>query len=53
MIRVDDTIRDERRMDAVIADHAGPGDLIVAPVAPTATGLREATTRIVWAAPTT
>lgn len=39
------------RLDQAIAKVARPSDLIVAPVAPTAHGLRAASTHMVWGAP--
>ncbi len=42
---------DPRRTDQAVAAFAGPEDLVVTPVAPTATGLRAATTHLAWAAP--
>ena len=42
---------DPRRTDQAVAALVGPEDLVVAPVAPTATGLRAATTHLAWAAP--
>lgn len=43
--------RDPRRVDLAVGAVAGPRDLLVIPVAPTATGLRTATTHMAWAAP--
>jgi hypothetical protein len=42
---------DPRRTHQAVAAFAGPTDLIVAPVAPTVSGLRAATTHLAWAAP--
>lgn len=42
---------DPRRTDQAVAAIARPSDLIVAAVAPTAAGLRNATTHLAWAAP--
>ncbi|MFP4234126.1 MAG: universal stress protein [Nitriliruptoraceae bacterium] len=42
---------DRRRTHQAVASFAGPTDLIVAPVAPTVSGLRAATTHLAWAAP--
>ena len=42
---------DPRRTHQAVAAFAGPSDLIVAPVAPTVSGLRAATTHLAWAAP--
>jgi hypothetical protein len=42
---------DPRRVDLAVGAAATAGDLIVAPVAPTASGLRTATTHMAWAAP--
>ena len=42
---------DPRRTDQAVAALARPDDLVVTPVAPTATGLRAATTHLAWAAP--
>jgi hypothetical protein len=42
---------DPRRTDQAVAAFARPDDLIVAPVAPTVSGLRAATTHLAWAAP--
>lgn len=42
---------DRRRVDLAVGSAAGQGDLVVAPVAPTASGLRTATTHMAWAAP--
>ncbi len=42
---------DPRRLHQAVAAFAGPTDLIVAPVAPTVSGLRAATTHLAWAAP--
>ena len=42
---------DPRRTHQAVAAFAGATDLIVAPVAPTASGLRAATTHLAWAAP--
>jgi hypothetical protein len=42
---------DRRRIDLAVGAVAGPTDLVVAPVAPTASGLRTATTHMAWAAP--
>lgn len=42
---------DRRRVDQAVGAVAGPGDLIVVPVAATASGLRAATTHMAWAAP--
>jgi hypothetical protein len=42
---------DRRRVDQAVGAAAGAGDLIVAPVAPTGSGLRTATTHMAWAAP--
>lgn len=42
---------DPRRVDQAVGAIARPDDLIVAPVAPTAEGLRAATTHMAWAAP--
>lgn len=47
----DEVHHDARRTDQAVAALAGPEDLVVAAVAPTATGLRAATTHLVWAAP--
>lgn len=44
-------VSDDRRTDQAVAAHARPHDIVVAPVAPTATGLRAATTHLAWAAP--
>lgn len=44
-------LHDERRTDQAVAAVATAEDLVVAPVAPTATGLRAATTHLAWAAP--
>jgi nucleotide-binding universal stress UspA family protein len=42
---------DPRRTDQAVAAFARAEDLIVAPVAPTVSGLRAATTHLAWAAP--
>ncbi len=42
---------DPRRTHQAVAAFASPHDLIVAPVAPTVSGLRAATTHLAWAAP--
>lgn len=42
---------DRRRVDQAVGAVAGPGDLVVVPVAATASGLRTATTHMAWAAP--
>jgi nucleotide-binding universal stress UspA family protein len=42
---------DPRRTHQAVAAFARPTDLIVAPVAPTVSGLRAATTHLAWAAP--
>ncbi|MEX2549463.1 MAG: universal stress protein [Nitriliruptoraceae bacterium] len=42
---------DPRRTHQAVAAFASPDDLIVAPVAPTVSGLRAATTHLAWAAP--
>jgi hypothetical protein len=42
---------DPRRTDQAVAAIARPSDLVVAAVAPTASGLRNATTHLAWAAP--
>jgi nucleotide-binding universal stress UspA family protein len=42
---------DPRRTDQAVAAFARGDDLIVAPVAPTVSGLRAATTHLAWAAP--
>ncbi len=42
---------DPRRVDQAVGAVARPDDLIIAPVAPTAEGLRAATTHMAWAAP--
>lgn len=42
---------DRRRVDQAVGAAAGEGDLVVVPVAPTASGLRTATTHMAWAAP--
>ncbi len=42
---------DPRRTHQAVAALAHPGDLIVAAVAPTVSGLRAATTHLAWAAP--
>jgi hypothetical protein len=44
---------DPRRVDVAVGAIAGEGDLVVVPVAPTASGLRTATTHMAWAAPDT
>lgn len=44
-------IAEHHRMDQAVGAVAGAGDLVVAPVAPTAQGLRMATTHMAWAAP--
>ena len=44
-------VHDRRRVDQAVGATAGAGDLVVAPVAPTAQGLRTATTHMAWAAP--
>ncbi|MFU8841300.1 MAG: universal stress protein [Nitriliruptoraceae bacterium] len=50
--RLSDRIHhDARRTHQAVAAFAGPTDLIVAPVAPTVSGLRAATTHLAWAAP--
>lgn len=47
----DSHLHDPRAMSTAVAEIARPGDLIVAPIAPTATGLRRATTHLLSAAP--
>ncbi|MCC5950090.1 MAG: universal stress protein [Nitriliruptoraceae bacterium] len=42
---------DPRRTDQAVAAFARAEDLVVAPVAPTVSGLRAATTHLAWAAP--
>ncbi|MEX0834798.1 MAG: hypothetical protein WD010_01815, partial [Nitriliruptor sp.] len=42
---------DPRRTDRAVGALARPSDLVVAAVAPTASGLRSATTHLAWAAP--
>jgi hypothetical protein len=42
---------DPRRTDQAVAAFARAADLLVAPVAPTVSGLRAATTHLAWAAP--
>jgi hypothetical protein len=42
---------DRRRVDQAVGAAAGEGDLVVAPVAPTSSGLRTATTHMAWATP--
>ena len=42
---------DPRRIHRAVEAFAHPADLIIAPVAPTASGLRAATTHLAWAAP--
>jgi hypothetical protein len=42
---------DARAVDLAVGAAARPGDLIIPPVAPTASGLRSATTHLAWAAP--
>jgi hypothetical protein len=42
---------DPRRVDQAVGAVAGRGDMVVVPVAATASGLRTATTHMAWAAP--
>jgi nucleotide-binding universal stress UspA family protein len=42
---------DPRRLHQAVGAFARPTDLVVAPVAPTVSGLRAATTHLAWAAP--
>lgn len=42
---------DYRRLDHAVGAFTGPGDMIVAPVAPTVSGLRAATTHLAWSTP--
>jgi hypothetical protein len=52
VVRLGDRVHhDPRRTHQAVAAFAGPTDLIVAPVAPTVSGLRAATTHLAWAAP--
>lgn len=47
----DEIVRDERRNHLVVAAHSSDASLIVSPVAPTAVGLRAASTHLAWSAP--
>lgn len=42
---------DPRAVDVAVGAATRPGDVVVVPVAPTASGLRVATTHVAWAAP--
>lgn len=47
----DTVIRDERRIHQAVAGHDHAEAIVIAPVAPTAVGLRAATTHLAWSAP--
>jgi hypothetical protein len=52
IVRLGDRVHhDPRRNHQAVAAFATPHDMIIAPVAPTVSGLRAATTHLAWAAP--
>lgn len=54
LVRLGDRVHhDPRRTDQAVGAAARPDDVVVAAVAPTASGLRAATTHLAWAAPHT